>query len=384
MIGQAEPTPTTRAPPTGVGAEPSVCFVSLAAYAYFDPDAGASPGGAERQLSLVGTELADEFDVSFVVGDYGQPACERRDGVVLHRAYTPAAEASVPRRGAQLVALYRAMRRADADVYVFRGEPLRAAVTYGLARVLGRRMVYNLARDSQATASSEGPAGALYRRVLAGADGVVAQTPFQRRELRRSNGIDATVVPNGYPATESALPHEEREFVLSVGRIDRDQKRPHLFLELARRLPEEQFVLVGPRTDDDAYCDRIAREASELDNVAYPGVVDPEEVLEYYERAVALVNTASQEGFPNTFLEAWRVATPVLGLDVDPARYLDSDPGVCADGDLDRLVDLTADLADSVDRRRRLGDRARAHFEQTYRLSVVADRYATLLRRCLA
>lgn len=364
---------------------PTVCFVSLSAYAYFDPSAGVPTGGAERQLSLVGRELADEFDVRFVVGDYGQPATEVRDGITLHRAYAPGADVPLSRRPGQVLDLYRAMRRADADVYVFRGEYARAVLTYAIATLLGARWVYNLALDSQAeSADGRGPdpARRVVEWVVRDADGVVAQTPHQRAALRRSFGVDPAVVPNGYPPLENVLPYADREFFLYVGRIDEAQKRPHLFLELARRLPEESFVLAGPGSGDE-YHDRIAREASALENLAYLGRVDPDEIHDYYRRAVALVNTSAQEGFPNTFLEAWRAGTPVLGLDVDPGRFLDDPSAGYADGDLDRLADLARRLADSEAAWQSLAERGRRQFERNYQISAVADAYADVLWQAL-
>ena len=364
---------------------PSVCFVSLCAYAYFDPESGAPPGGAERQLSLVGRELRTEFDVHFVVGDYGQPKTERREGVTLHRAYAPNADLAAHRRIPQLIELFRAMRRADADVYVFRGDYAKAAVTYAFAKLLGKRWVYNLAVDSHAEPNRgllPDPAQVVFSRVIADADHVVTQSTHQRRQLRASFGVDSTVVPNGYPPLESDSTGGDREFFLYVGRIDRGQKRTHRFLELAERLPGESFVLVGPENNDAAYFDQITRKAEALDNVEYLGEVDPDEIHEYFSRAIALVNVSKQEGFPNTFLEAWRAATPVISLDVDTGRFLDGDAVGYADGDFDELVSIAKRYADSAETARSAGERGRRYFEANYHIAETAAKYAAVLRSC--
>lgn len=379
-----EPATDGNTPDTG--GNPRVCFVSLCAYAYFDPDAGAPPGGAERQLYLVGQQLKSEFDVHFVVGDYGQPETQRRDGITLHRAYTPDADLAPYRRPSQMAALYRAMRRADADVYVFRGNYAKAAVTYLFARLLGKRWVYNLAIDSHAESGNESsldPVQAVFRHVITSADRVIAQTPRQRRRLWESFGVDSTVVPNGYPPLNVEHEPSSDEYLLYVGRIDRSQKRTHRFLELARELPDQSFVIVGPENNDSEYYRRIADEARSLDNVRFLGEVDPDEIHRYYERAIALVNVSSQEGFPNTFLEAWRTATPVIGLDVDPGRFLDVDSACYADGDFDELVDIAETLAESERTRESMGERAKQRFEEQYDVSVTAAKYADVLRRCL-
>lgn len=366
-------------------AGPSVCFISLTSYAYFESDTAITPGGAERQLYLIAQECTDEFDVHFVVGDYGQPRRERRGEITLHRAYTPGTDIPVTDRPAQIVELYNAMRRADADVYVFRGKRKKAAVVCGLSALLDASWVYNLSVDSLATSGADWyqkPWELAVRGMLRNCDCVVSQSSRQKRRLAESFDVDSTVVPNGYPPMDPPPSETAREFFLFVGRLTSQQKRPHLFLDLAERLPEESFVVVGPRDFEQQYADRIERRASALPNVEFHGRVDPGDIDRYYQRAIALVNTSAWEGFPNTFLEAWRTETPVIGLEVDPTRFLSADAGLYADGEMDRLVSLTEQLAGDPDRRAWMGETARRQFEQNYTVSEVAERYGEILRSC--
>lgn len=361
----------------------SVCFVSFHAYAYFEPDANVTPGGAERQLYLVGQRLKSDFDVHFVVGDFGQPEIERRDGVTLHRASEPSSDATASRRVRQLWPLFRAMQRADADVYVFRGDFPKATATFAFAKLLGRSWVYNLASDAHAELGdslTSDPTDVLFRPVIANADHVVAQSTYQRRRLRGAYGIESTVVPNGYPPIDETLPETEREFFLYVGRISEELKRTHLFLELAKRLPEQSFVLIGPAGYDDDYTEHVTNEAAALDNVRYLGAVDPDEIHDYYKRAIALVNTSPEEGFPNTFLEAWRAETPIVSLDVDPGRFLEGEAVGYADGDFDAFAAIAERIAEDPAFARRAGKRGRECFERNYHIAVTAERYADVLR----
>lgn len=363
-----------------------VCFVSLAAYAYFADQASITPGGAERQLSMLGRSLDGRFDVHFVVGDYGQPAVEYRDGVTLHAAYTPSPSAPLGRRLRQMARLFDTMRRVDADVYVFRGGRTKAIITYVFTRLLGAGWVYNVSVDSLVEATEpwySDPKDAVFGRILSDADGVIAQSPLQRRRLAENFGVESTVVPNGYPVDDAAT-DGDGEFFLFVGRIDRVQKRPHRFLELARRLPDEQFHLIGSRDEDDEYYREIAAEARALPNVEFHGRVDPGDVHEYYERAIALVNTSTGEGFPNTFLEAWRTGTPVVGLDVDPGRFLGEPGAGYAGGDFDELVVAVERLATDPAHRESRGSAVRERFEERFSIGRVTEEYAAVLRDSVA
>lgn len=356
-----------------------VCFVSLPAYGYFVPERYemTGGGGAKRQSYLLATGLSDEYDVSVIVGDYSQPAIVHREGVRLIRSYTPG-DVSMP---VAMRSLIGAMRTADADVYIYRGGPRKAAFIGPIARLLGAEWVYNVASDADLTHRYSSASPLIHRAFpwsLKLARSVIAQTPDQQRRLRSSFGIDATVIPSGYPPA-AVDPTKQRETVLWVGRLDREQKRPHLFLEVARNLPDYRFELIGV-VDDEPYQDRIKTGCDRLENVDYVGPVPPNEIHEHLSKAVALVNTSAFEGFPNTFLEAWHHETPVVSLSVDPGRYLTDGLFTGFAGDeLDQLVDAIARLWDNPNRRARVGRDLREFVEETYHIDDVTSRFADVL-----
>lgn len=358
----------------------SVCFLSLSSYGYFTNDSEIAGGGAQRQLYLVSTELADELDVHMIVGDFGQPQTEVREGVTLHRAYHPERESGARSQIRKLAKLGNAMRRADTDIYVHRGGAKKAAITYALTRLLGKRWVYNLASDNNIWVHPNRlspPMRHLFDHALKNSHAIIAQTPFQQEELREEHGVDSTVVPNGYPRAETYKQFSDREFFLWVGRINQSNKRPHLFLDIAEALPESQFVLIGLSDGEPEYETRIKQRAADLDNVRFTGPVDPDEIHTYYRDAIALVNTSNVEGFPNTFLEAWRYGTPVVSLSVDPNRFIDIEHGelLYADGNEQALIDTACQLSD-VEIRQSIGSESQEAFEATYEIGPVAKKYA--------
>jgi len=357
----------------------SLCFVSLPAYGFFNPSAyeQTGGGGAKRQIYLLSQELTQWFDVHVVVGDYGQPKTECRDGVTLHRAYTPGDGA--PHR--QLFSLGKAMYRAAADVYIYRGHPRKAAITGLLARLLRRKWVYHVSNDSDLGYNYDNCSTLvrwLFRHELNQAYRIVAQTTRQQNLLRNRFDVNSTVIPNGYVASEE-LPLEEREFVLWVGRLEPQQNRPDLFLDCAEALPEVSFKIIGVREDDECYHE-TKRRADSLPNVEFISAVEPNEIHKYYRRAIAVVNTSAHEGFPNTFLEAWRQQTPVVSLDVDPGRYLEDDlySGYAA-GEIDTVIEETRQLATDSRRRARIGENLERHFHQEYDIGRVGEQYARVL-----
>nr|ABQ75994.1 hypothetical protein [uncultured haloarchaeon] len=365
---------------------PSICFISIPAYGYFQPEE-ANPGGS-RQFYLLAHTLADSFDVHFIVGDYGQAKTEYIDGVTLQRTYKPEKRSGPLDQSRKLATLFRTIQRVDADIYIYCGYPHKTAVTSLILDLLRKRQVYqivadhNLGRDFNA-------AGLhwqyLFERSLSRVDRIVAQTEVQADRLRSKFDQKAVRIPIGYEPVDDFISYEERNGFVWIGNINQTNKAPHRYLDAAERLQSEEFTLVGPPDDDEEYVSTIRQRAASLSNVEYHGPVPSTEIHEYFRDRYALVNTSPAEGFPNTFLEAWRYGTPVVSLNVDPGRYVafDRESGG-ADGDFDQFVSLLGSVATDIDFRSSLGEQAKATFLERYRLSIVSERYESLLREVLA
>lgn len=362
-----------------------VCFISRYVYGYFSPEHGLTGGGAERQINLLTNELKKEFDVHVIVGDYGQPKTEVREGVTLHRSYPSQTRQNFLQPVKHMAVLTGAMRGADADVYIHRGGPRNMGFIYLVTRMLNSRFVYNIANDAnihERPRELPKPIYSLFKHSLKNTEGVIAQTEYQRNELKNIYDVDSRVIGNGYPGVDSIVPHKKRSYFLWVGTLDEEQKRPHIFLDLAEEIPEQGFRVVGPVDTDKPYHRQIKRRGKELTNVSVIGEVSPSEIHKHYRNAAAVVNTSSFEGFPNTFLEAWRQATPVVSLDIDTGRYLPTSIGY-AEGDLDELRRQVTKLGENIDYRRELGEKMLDTFESRYSLKNIAREYSSYLSSVL-
>ena len=363
-----------------------LCFVSPGVYAYLDPSDSTPRGGSQRQQYLLGTALAARgHTISYLVGDYGQPAEQTLQGM---RVVAGSFERlpSLTAAPGLVTRFLRAMRRVDADVYYVRGAPRLAILTAIGCRLLRKPMIFCVANDADLEAAAledrYGPTvRRAYRWMLRSANAIVAQTPSQQELLRDVYGLESVQIPNGYdlPDGDALLPATEREYVLWVGSSDPEQKQPRKFLEVARSLPSEEFVLVSKPMADESFHSELQREAESLSNVTFIGGVPPDEINEYYRRAKLLVNTSSTEGFPNTFLEAWRFATPVVSLSFDLESVLVGERGGIYAGDVETLIVDVAALAEDTDRREMLGERCRTLVCDQYSLDSVVDQYEHLL-----
>jgi glycosyltransferase involved in cell wall biosynthesis len=116
-----------------------------------------------------------------------------------------------------------------------------------------------------------------------------------------------------------------------VGRLD-PRKRPMMFLELAARMPEVRFVMIG-KAHDEVYQQQIERRAASRSNVELLGFVDPftdDRMHRILGEAWMLVHPAAREGLPTAFQEASAREVAIVAF-VDPAAYV-SRFGVVAHG----------------------------------------------------
>lgn len=331
-----------------------VCFVSQAAYGLFDPQCAAPFGGAELQMYLLAKELSKtaDFDVHFLVQDYGQPKRQRFDDITVWRYSRPLRTASwaAPIRWAvSAVSTYTTLNAIGADVVIESPAGFPTAIAAAWRGASKRRtFVYWVASDADLEG---GISGFSLERNLAlwgmlRADVLIAQNQYQRSGLLERFKKTALLLRNAFPIPP-APPSEKDGSVLWVA-SSQDIKRPDVFLDLAEARPDVRFVMVMPMSNA-AVFDRVSVRAQQMSNVDFSPGLPLEAVQVLFDRASAFVNTSSVEGFPNTFVQAAIAATPVLSLAVDPDGVLEGAGfGRLAHGDtgvLGRLLDEV--LADS-------------------------------------
>ena len=340
-----------------------VCFVNWHTYPYFNPAAGIPGGGAELQLYTLATELAKDpgSPSPSWCASAGQPATEVREGVAIHGFTAPGPGPPYTGEARYVRALWRRLRAIGPEIIVQRaagaltGElaPSGASCTGWPSSTWSRTIPTSAPRPRPGgTPGARGAVNwAIYRLGLRLAARVIVQHPGQAALLRGRYGREGLLRPCAQRFPGTPAPPRER-FVLWVARAE-PWKQPERFLELAAAFPQERFVMVCPPAESDpALARRTQREAARLPNLEFRGFVPYPEVEELFARALLFVNTSRAEGFPNTFVQAWKHGTPVLSLAVDPEGALgEHGLGVVCGGEPARLrAELAALLGDPARR----------------------------------
>jgi glycosyltransferase involved in cell wall biosynthesis len=112
-------------------------------------------------------------------------------------------------------------------------------------------------------------------------------------------------LPTPIEVSSKKIIKSEVPTVCYLGRWDK-RKKPELFFQLAKSFPEIKFIAVG-KARNNTY-DRYLREKySKLKNLKMTGFInqfETDELSKILETSWILVNPATREGLPNSFLEA--------------------------------------------------------------------------------
>ncbi|MFC1626976.1 ATP-grasp fold amidoligase family protein [Patescibacteria group bacterium] len=298
-----------------------VCFLSLNSYPLFQKKSNGYFGGAELQISLIAKELAksEKFLVCVLNRDYGQKAKIISGKVNLYRIFNK----NWPRWFQRILALI-ILIRINPDVLVVRtANKLLYSLTL-IGKIMGKRVVYMAAHnwDYQIKAPSRLTKvnRPLFIKALKRTDLVIAQTEHQKRMFKRYLGLDSTVIRSLMAAPKTNF-DKRKKIILWVGRAD-FWKRPEIFVEMARFFPKEKMVMICRKGIDKNYFKKIRKMANRQKNMIFLESVPFEKIDQYFQQAKIFINTSTEEGFPNTFLQAGLAKTPIVSLSVNPDGYL--------------------------------------------------------------
>ena len=168
--------------------------------------------------------------------------------------------------------------------------------------------------------------------------------------------------------------------VLWVGRIYKE-KRPELFLKLAKKDPEIKFWMIGiPPSTGLEYYYKIKNAASRIHNLEFIGFVPHDKINKYYAKSSLLINTSSNEGFPNTFLEAWGNYIPVITLGFDPDKIVYNQKLGFYSKTFDQMVEDLETLLKNEKLRKKMGRDSRKYVEKEHDVNKIVKEYERLIK----
>ncbi len=355
-----------------------VCFVMPKTYPLFNPEVEALFGGAEVDFYILATELAKDtdFDVSFVVADYGQPPIETRQNV---RIISSLDFKNSPLSGG--FKIYRAMRKAKADIYIFETASMGVFLGAVFCVLHRRKLIYRTAHIRECDGSylkDNLIKGKLFNWSLKRTAQLIVQNQQDRELVRQTYGIDSVAIPNAHKIPE--INNMEKESILWVGRSGK-AKGARRFIDLAKSFPHEKFVMICQQATGDEKYKQLLKEAHTAANLEFIKRVGFHEIDKYFAAAKVFVNTSDSEGFPNTFIQACKAAAPILSYAVNPDEFLTRHLcGMACEADFEKLRRGLSFLLE--DRRyMEIGQNGRKYVEQNHDIKKIVKTYKDLFRK---
>ncbi len=357
---------------------------------------GGTIGGAEVQLYILAkAALESGWRVTYVTHPEEIPL--KSNGI----EFQPFRDTGNSKNDRQ--SMERILREVDADVYYQRGRKMWTGYAGHFSKTSGKPFIFAASMDidcKELKVSGRHKRGGLVGRIksllvdsknrevdrttlegMRRATLVLAQTNTQARLLNDNLGITATVFPNIHPVPEiGRIKKASPPTVLWLASVKK-WKRPEIFLRLVNQLKDLdcRFVLAGRLADKNfrSALDRAERENSKF---SYVENVSFERSNELLADASVFVNTSRmEEGFPNTYVQAWLRGTPTVALGFDPDNVIET-KGLGANvSSVEELCDYVATLINDSNARKEAGNRARSHGVEYHGMERNAARFFRLV-----
>ena len=322
-----------------------ICFVATNAYPAISKVNGIF-GGAELNMYFLALQFSqsNDYKVIFLTGDYGQKQVVRIDNIEVHKLkfYSHSSKSHIKVLLREIFLAYKLLT-IDADVFINTcAGSMIGRIAFFAKAIRKKKIIFRLANDIDTQKDffkfEQKPfIDKLYYYGLKNTDRIVAQTNYQKRELKRNFKLDAKVIKNGFPVERTEI-IAKKEYILWVGR-GTSEKRPELFIEIARNVKNMRFVMI--LSGSDAYSEKIIKAAKQLENIEIYNGIPFDKIQLFFDKSIFLVNTSEYEGYPNTFIQAGIAKTPIISLSIDPDNIIkEYRTGFYCEGILEKAINV--------------------------------------------
>lgn len=363
-----------------------IAFVSFWAQKLFHPEEPQPFGGAELQLVLLGRALAENPDNAVYFITRGQGPAESFRSGAIQIVKLPYRRTRLARSLLGLWDSYRACLRLPADVYIQRGGGIETGIAALAAQTARKPFLFMTSSTWDVDGTHDSERGFLYGNFymygLRHCASIVTQTQQQHDLLLERYYRESVILRSAHSIPDS-IP-SEKSGVLWVGRCE-PCKNPDLFLELAKLIPAVPCTMVCPPANRIDLYEQLRSKAESIPNVRFlPGVSFAETELLFSFHKI-MVNTSTQEGYPNTFVQAFKWGLPIVTALFDPDKILETNQMGWKVGENPK------NLASAVNRLlaeeplwREYCQNARAYAFRQHDIKVVSACFSELLQKTIA
>jgi len=358
-----------------------ICILSELAYSFLKGE--GIRGGAELQMTTLAKELVKKsYDVSFVTFLKSRDSPETVDDIKVYNPFYNKNSGYTYLYPQNMYKLLKILNKINADIYIQRAiTPLTGIIAF-FAKLKSKAFLYSVSSNKDVSdhlliKSVVDLKKLFYRFGVKYSQLIICQTNDQKNLLEQRLGKEGVIIKNFYIPEQAEFNQRNSSNlkVLWVGRILRE-KRPELFLRLAKKNPKFKFGMIGfPSSTDPNLYYKIKEAAECINNLEFIGFVPHDEIGRYYAESSLFISTSSNEGFPNTFIEAWGHYTPVVSLGFDPDEIICKNKLGLHSETFEQMIEHTKMLLKDEKLRVQMGLNSRRYVEREHNIKKIINEY---------
>lgn len=341
---------------------PKICFVAPGAYQLLSGKEITRIVGPDLHQVLLAKELILKgLHVSIIT--YCQYNCstEYIDNIEVLKIKLPKIHCPFLSIFIKSFYFWKAMKKADADIYYIRGGV--PGIISLFSKIIRKKVIYSIASDawvdkSIITENIQGFSKSILNIGILGnwlditlANVVIVQTEYQKKLLAKNFKKNGVLIRTPFHITNifnSKFERSHPPIITWIGSLT-DVKKPEIFIEIAKKLPNYHFQLIGGYIGTNKKYSTLLRDAIKLSNFEYIGVVPFDKIEKYLKKSDILTNTSLFEGYPHAFIQAWNYQIPVVSLNVNPDEIITKyNLGFCSLTVEQMIKDIETILTDEV------------------------------------
>ena len=362
-----------------------VCIISHFGYPLYKEDSSSQfGGGSEVQLYLLSKEFSKNvtFEVNVILGDYGDNnnQIEVLDKLKLYNILP--LKRNFFNYFRFLFNFFFYLIKINPDIIIQRAISVTTGLTATYCMLFRKKFIYSVANKPDVDSSKNNLIHKIFRFGLKHADYVIAQNHEQMdllKKLKIKNPAHALVLKSGYPLRKSGIDISSKSDILWVGRAV-NWKRPELFIKLALIFKNHNFKMICTKYVDQEYWEDIKKLTENIPNLQFIEFVKFSEIENYFKKAKVYINTSIYEGFPNTFLQAFKYATPVISLNVNPNNIFDDyNIGYYCNDNLDLLKEKLSELMQNSELQETIGRNAYSYVSKFHDIEIIGKQWIKVI-----
>ncbi|WP_414468871.1 glycosyltransferase family 4 protein [Methanobacterium sp. ACI-7] len=368
--------------------EKRICFLAPTAYSLLKNKKENIKNviGPDIDQIVLARELSKKgYKITIITHDEGGPSEESINHIKVVKIYPADSKISIL---SKMLNLWNAFKKSDSDIYFHYGDS--SGILSIFAYLTGKRSIYKIASDVLLDKNliineiKEFKSSKFNSRVIGNwidiklSNAICLQNQYQSKMLKKRYNKNGKIIKSHIEMKDIELNKKsDNPLILWVGSMA-EVKQPWLFIELAKMMPSIKFQMIGGYQGDPSLYNDVKRQAEELENFEFLGVVPFEDINYFFSKAWVLINTSMFEGFPNSFLQAWTNYMPVLSINSNPDEVITKYKLGYYSRNLEQLKEDLSILLNDDDLIKEMGINGRKYVENNHDINNILPEYIEL------